>query len=138
MVWSVVNSSIWPIDWNLPDTITPGLCRPESNSNESVAYILQSSRIRTSPSDGLVSHPRHSLQRCKQRILQRQWIDIQTQSVLHIFLEGCNKGLVAEIEVSITWGQYAFSADTQMRKNKLFPPNKFTEKHRYEEAELSI
>ena len=40
---------------------TPGQSGPESNDNEGVLYIPQSSRTGASPSDGLMSYPRHLL-----------------------------------------------------------------------------
>ena len=54
--------------------------RPGNNYNKEVLHIPQSSRTEASPSDGLVSYPRHSLggvglirlQRCSRRILQPQ------------------------------------------------------------------
>ena len=54
-------SSIWPIDRTL-GTNTPGQSGPESNGNEVVHCIPQSSSITgTSPSDCLVSYAEHSL-----------------------------------------------------------------------------
>ena len=72
-------SSIWPIVRTLSGTTTPGQSKPESDGNEEVRCIPQSSSITgTSPSDCLGSYPRHSwwsltpLQRCSQCILQPQ------------------------------------------------------------------
>ena len=49
-------SSIWPIDRTLSGGATPGQSGPESNGNEGVYYIPQSSSIiGTSTSDCLVS-----------------------------------------------------------------------------------
>ena len=48
------NGSIWQINVTLTDTTTPGQSRPESNGNEGVHYIPQSSRSGASLSDGLV------------------------------------------------------------------------------------
>ena len=56
-----LNSSIWPIDETLMVNITPSQSGLESNRNEGVLYIPQSSRTRASLSDSLVSYPRHSL-----------------------------------------------------------------------------
>ena len=57
-------SSIKPIDWALSSATTPGQSGPESNGNEGVLCIPQSSSITgTSPSDCLVSYPGHSLGR---------------------------------------------------------------------------
>ena len=56
------NSSIWPIDGTLSSATTPGQNEPESNSNEKVLHIPQSSSItEASPSDCLVSYLVHSL-----------------------------------------------------------------------------
>ena len=41
----------------LTDTIILGQSRPESNGNEGVLHILQTSQTETSPSDGLESYP---------------------------------------------------------------------------------
>ena len=73
------NSSIWPIDRNLSDAITPAMRGPGSNGNGGIHGILQSSSITgASPSDYLVSYLGHlleksyPLQRCSQCILQPQ------------------------------------------------------------------
>ena len=50
-------SSIWPLDRTLSGATIPGQSGPESNGNEGVLRILQSSSITgTSPSDCLVSY----------------------------------------------------------------------------------
>ena len=55
-------SSIWPIDRILSVANTPGQSEPESNGNDGVLCISQSSTITgTSPSDCLVSYPGSSL-----------------------------------------------------------------------------
>ena len=55
-------SSIWSIDKILSGVTTPGRSGPGSDVNERVLFIPQSSSITgTSPSDCLVSYPRHSL-----------------------------------------------------------------------------
>ena len=55
-------SSIWPIDRTLSSATTPGQSGPGSNGNEGVLRIPQISSITgTSPSDGLMSYPGHSL-----------------------------------------------------------------------------
>ena len=55
-------SSIWPIDRTLSGATTLSQSEPESNGNEGVLSIPQSSSITgTSPSDCLVLYPRHSL-----------------------------------------------------------------------------
>ena len=55
-------SSIWPIDRTLSGATTSGQCGPESDSNEGVLRIPQSSNItETSPSDGLELYPGRSL-----------------------------------------------------------------------------
>ena len=51
---------IWPIDWTLTGTTTPRQSGPESNDNEGVLHIPQSSRTEVSPSDSFVSYPGHS------------------------------------------------------------------------------
>ena len=59
--------SIWTqfylsIDRTLSGAITPGQSRTDSNGNQGLLHIPQSSSIiGTSPSDCLVSYPRHSL-----------------------------------------------------------------------------
>ena len=55
------NISIWPIDWTLTGTISPGLSVPGSMCNEGVCHIPQNSRTGTSPINGLVSCLRHLL-----------------------------------------------------------------------------
>ena len=58
----MLNSSIWPIDRTLSGATTPGQSGPESNNNEGVLCIPQSSSItEASPSDCLVSYPGHLL-----------------------------------------------------------------------------
>ena len=58
------NSYIWQIDRTLSDATTPGQSGPESNVNEGVLRISQSSSITgASPSYSLVSYPEHSLDR---------------------------------------------------------------------------
>ena len=53
---------MWTIDGTLPGTTTPGQRGPESDGNERVLRITQSSSITgTSPSHCLVSYPGHSL-----------------------------------------------------------------------------
>ena len=46
-----LNSFFWPIDGTLTGTTTLGQSGPESNSNQGVLYIPQSSRSGDSPSD---------------------------------------------------------------------------------------
>ena len=54
-------SSIWPINRTLSGAPTPSQSGPESDGNEGVLHIPQSSSITgTSPSDCLVSYPEHS------------------------------------------------------------------------------
>ena len=66
------NSFIWPIDRTLPGATTPSQSGPESNGNEEVLYIPQSSSIiRASASDWL-SKGLTPLERCSQYILQLQ------------------------------------------------------------------
>ena len=55
------DSSIWSIDRTLRSTTTPGQSGSESNDNEGVLPILQSSRTEDSSSDGLMSYPGHWL-----------------------------------------------------------------------------
>ena len=56
------NSSIWPLDRSLSDATTLGQSGPGINGNKGVLCIPQSSIITgASPSDCLVSYPRHSL-----------------------------------------------------------------------------
>ena len=56
------NSTSWPIDRTLSGATTPDQNGPESNGNERVLHISESSSItRTSPSDCLVLYPGHSL-----------------------------------------------------------------------------
>ena len=55
-------SSIWPIYRTLSDDTSPGQNGPGSDGNEGVLCVLQCSSITgTSPSDCLVSYPRHTL-----------------------------------------------------------------------------
>ena len=55
-------SSIWPIDWTLSGTTTLGQSGSESNGNERLLHIPQSSIITgTSTLGCLVSYPGHSL-----------------------------------------------------------------------------
>ena len=54
-----LNIFIWPQDGALTGTTTRGQSGP--NVNEGVLHILQSCRTGASPSDGLVSYPRHML-----------------------------------------------------------------------------
>ena len=56
------NSSIWPIDRTLSSALTPGQSEPGNNGNERVLHIPQSSKTGASPSDCLVSYPRHLLE----------------------------------------------------------------------------
>ena len=57
------NSSNWPIDRNQFGDTTLGQSGPESDGNEEVLHIPQSSKITgASPSDCLVSYPRRLLQ----------------------------------------------------------------------------
>ena len=51
--------SIWPIDRTLLGATTPGQSEPGSNSNEGVLRIPQISKAGASPTDGLISYPRH-------------------------------------------------------------------------------
>ena len=54
--------SIWPIDTTLSGATTPVQSGPESDGNEGVFRIPQSSSINeASPSDYLMSYPGHSL-----------------------------------------------------------------------------
>ena len=56
------NRSIWPIDWTLSGATTSGQSKPESDGNEGVLHIPQSSSItEASSSDGLVSYSGHTL-----------------------------------------------------------------------------
>ena len=57
-----LKNSICPIDGTLKGTTSLGQSGPGSNGNEGVHNIPQSSRIRASPSDSLVSYPGHSLE----------------------------------------------------------------------------
>ncbi len=77
-------SSIWNIDRTLSVATILGLSGPESNDNERVIHIPQSSSITGAlSSDCLVSYPGHSLgesfplQRCHWYILQLQstWLE---------------------------------------------------------------
>ena len=56
-----LNSSIWLVEETLTGTIIPGPSKPRGNGNEGVFHISQSSTTGTSPSDGFVSYPGHSL-----------------------------------------------------------------------------
>ena len=57
MISSIVNdSSIVPINITLTGTTTSDQSGPESNGNEGVLYIPQSSRSGALPLDGLVSY----------------------------------------------------------------------------------
>ena len=57
------NSSIWPIDRTLSGATTLGQSGPESNGNEGVLCIPQSSSITgASQLDVLMSDPEHSLE----------------------------------------------------------------------------
>ena len=59
---STMISPIWPIDKTLSGATTLGQIEPESDGNKEVLCIPQSSSItRKSPSDCLVSYPRHLL-----------------------------------------------------------------------------
>ena len=49
------------IDRTLSGAATSGQSGPESDCNEGVLHISQSSKTRISPSDCLVSYPKHSL-----------------------------------------------------------------------------
>ena len=58
-------SSIWPIDWTISGTTTPGQSGPGSDGNEGVRRIPQSSSITgASSSDCFVSYLGHSLDEC--------------------------------------------------------------------------
>ena len=52
-----LKSSIWPIDGTLTGTTTLGQSRTESNGNEELLHITQSSNTRALPLDGLMSYP---------------------------------------------------------------------------------
>ena len=76
-----LNSFIWPIGGTLTSTTRPGQREPGGidKKNPKKLNISQSSRTRASPSDGLVSYPRHHLgagltllQKCSWCILQPQ------------------------------------------------------------------
>ena len=54
-----MNSSIWPIDGTVVGTTHLSQSGPESNGNEGVFHISQSSRTEVSLSDSLVSYPKH-------------------------------------------------------------------------------
>ena len=56
-----MNSSIWPTDGTWTGTTNLGQSGLGSNGNEGALYIPQSSRIRASPSDCLVTYVGHSL-----------------------------------------------------------------------------
>ena len=51
-----LNSSIGSIDGTLTSSTTPHQSEPESNDNEGVLYIPQSSKTGNSPSDSFVSY----------------------------------------------------------------------------------
>ena len=57
-----LNCSLWPIDKTLTGTSTPGQSRPGCNGIDELLTISQSSKTEGSPSDGLVSYPRHSFE----------------------------------------------------------------------------
>ena len=59
--WS--NSSSWPIDGTQSGTTTLGQSGPESNGNEGVFHIFQSSRTGASPWDSFVTYPRYLMRR---------------------------------------------------------------------------
>ena len=70
------NSSIWPIDRTLTGATKPGYSGPESNGNEGVLHIPQSSSISgASPSDCLVSYLGH--------LLEEFYPSAEMQSVYH-------------------------------------------------------
>ena len=54
-----MNSSIWPIARTLTGSTTSGQSGTESNGNEGMLYIPQSSKTRASPWDHFVSYPGH-------------------------------------------------------------------------------
>ena len=56
-----VISFIWHIDRTLKDTTNPDQSGPESNGNEGILHIPQSSKAEASPSNGLVSYLGHLL-----------------------------------------------------------------------------
>ena len=56
-----LKNSIWPIDRILTSITNLDQSGPESNYNEGVLHISQSSRTRASPSKGWVSYPGHLL-----------------------------------------------------------------------------
>ena len=59
---SILFNSVWPIDRTLSGATTRDQSGPVNNGNKGVLRILQSSSITgASPSDCLVSYPRHSL-----------------------------------------------------------------------------
>ena len=53
--------SIWLIDRTLSDATTPGKSGPGNSGSEGVLHIPQISKVGTSPSDGLMLCPGHSL-----------------------------------------------------------------------------
>ena len=53
--------SIWPIDRIQSDATTPCKSGPGCNGNEGVFHISQIFKAGTTPSDGLMSYPGHSL-----------------------------------------------------------------------------
>ena len=69
------SSSIWPRDRTLSVTTTPSQSEPESNGNEGVLCIPQSSNITgASPSVCLVSYPGHSLVGWREILLCRDTV----------------------------------------------------------------
>ena len=74
-----LKSSIWPIDGTLSGLTTLSQSGPESNSNEEVLQISQSSRTWASPSDGLVSDPRHSSRGDHTSLPRYSWHILQLQ-----------------------------------------------------------
>ena len=55
------NSCIWPIDRTLSNVTTPDQSGPESDGNEEVLHIPQTSSTVASSSDDLMSYSGHSL-----------------------------------------------------------------------------
>ena len=53
------NSSIWPLDRTLSGATTLGQSGPESDGNEGVHLIPQSSKTEATSSGRLMSYPRH-------------------------------------------------------------------------------
>ena len=62
--YSTINNSIWPIYGTLTATTTPGQNGPESNDNEGVHHIPQSSRTGLSPSDAVLCYIHNTLCVC--------------------------------------------------------------------------